>query len=284
MNSFFDVEKDIEMTGEVFSGNSVNGSYDSIYTRSNENLDKLFEQFDVSGKKVLTVLSSADQLFFSLLKGASSVDCFDINKLTQYFYYLRKWNIIYNNEYYLPDKLTGVFINDLLCKAKDKLQSENEEKAYKYWYEFIRTYPTFMYREMFHTPLRRRNYDIDMDLLKDNIITKDLNFKCINLCDKVFSDNYDVIITSNISEYFSDEYELLSNYKKNLSELIGDSGCIISSHIMYPTIPLTERTLFFEEFDISEFPSYYDDYYKDLSSPRFPLGYSYTKKLDVNKK
>lgn len=284
MNSFFDVEKEIEMTGVVISGDNLDGSYDSLYTRSNENLDNLFKQFDVSDKKVLTVLSSADQFFFSLLNGAGSVDCFDINRLTQYFYYLRKWNIIYNNEFYLPEKLTGVVINDLLCKVKDNIQSENEERAYRYWYEFIRTYPTFMYREMFHTPLRWRQYDIDMDLLKDRITTNDLNFRCMDLCDRTYNNNYDIIITSNISEYFSDDYELLSSYKSNLLNLIGDGGSIISSHMMFPTIPSCEANLFFDEFDVCEFPSYYDEFYRDISSIKFPLGYSYTKKRDVNKK
>ena len=284
MNSFFDVEKELEMTDKVISGKKIDSSYDNIYTRSNEKLDELFKQFDVSNKKVLTVLASSDQLFFSLLNGASSVDCFDINRLTQYFYYLRKWNIIYNNKFYLPVNVTGLFINDLLCKAESNILSENEERAYRYWYKFIRTYPAFMYKKMFFTPLGKRQYDIDMDLLKEKLITNDLNFRCLDLSDKVSNDDYDIIITSNISEYFYDNYELLSNYKSNLVKLLGDGGSIISSHMMFYTIPSREMNLFSDEFDFREFPFYYDEFYSDLASSNFPLGYSYTKKRDVNKK
>lgn len=93
--------------------------YDYIYTRTNENLNLLLKDIEVKNKKVLTVLASSDQLFYFLLKNAKEVETFDINVLTKYFFYLRKWNLLYLKEYFYPKgPLNSNYILKLLEFAK----------------------------------------------------------------------------------------------------------------------------------------------------------------------
>ena len=65
--------------------------YGRLYFCSNEPLELLFNNFSVEGKDVLTVLGSSDQLFHTIDRGANSVDTFDRNPYTKYYYYLRSY-------------------------------------------------------------------------------------------------------------------------------------------------------------------------------------------------
>lgn len=49
------------------------------------------------------MLGSGDQAFHFLNRDAKSVDVFDINRLSIYYYYLRIWLIKYMNEFYPND-------------------------------------------------------------------------------------------------------------------------------------------------------------------------------------
>mgnify|MGYP007047904665 CR=1 FL=1 len=177
MENSYEVDKDIEETSALLNGEDVSSNYDFIYTHSNECLSNLFDNFDVRDKRVLTVLSSSDQLFNCLIRDCFSVDTYDINKLTKYFYYLRKWNIIYNGKFYLPSSITGTFIYNILNKVS--ISSPSEEEAYKYWSMFIRKFPGFLYKYLFYTGVRDNySFDFSLDDLKDKLSLYDLSFKC----------------------------------------------------------------------------------------------------------
>ena len=51
---------DYKKAAVVASGNKAEQSYDKIYHASNEDLRKLFSNFSVEGKDVLTVCGSGD--------------------------------------------------------------------------------------------------------------------------------------------------------------------------------------------------------------------------------
>ncbi len=281
MENSYEVDEDIEETSALLNGEEVSNNYDFIYTHSNECLSNLFDNFDVRDKRVLTVLSSSDQLFNCLIRDCFSVDTYDINKLTKYFYYLRKWNIIYNGKFYLPCSITGTFIYNILNKVS--VSSPSEEEAYKYWSMFIRKFPGFLYKYLFYTGVRDNySFDFSLDDLKDKLSSYDLSFKCLDMGSSVdISSKYDVVITSNISEYFVDDLEKISNYKNNLDKIIDSNGCVISSHMINSHIPYLESCLFNSSFNSSEFPYFYDKFFDSY----FPLGYCYKKKRDgVNKK
>lgn len=75
--------------------------HDLVFYNSNENLRKLFSGIDLKDKEILSVLASSDQLFYFYDNGTKLVDTFDKNKLTFYYFYLRKWFIQYKNKYYI---------------------------------------------------------------------------------------------------------------------------------------------------------------------------------------
>lgn len=73
--------------------NTCKDLFQKIYATTNEDLLILFDKLNINGKDVLTVLSSSDYLYMSYLNKARNVDGFDINPLTERYYYLRKWLI-----------------------------------------------------------------------------------------------------------------------------------------------------------------------------------------------
>jgi len=64
--------------------------FDFIYPFCNENIKELLSYFNLKDKDCLSVLASSDQIFDMYLKGAKSITTFDINKLTFYYYNLKK--------------------------------------------------------------------------------------------------------------------------------------------------------------------------------------------------
>ena len=69
------VQKDLNY---IFS-DKKKGDFAYLYSRTNEDLKRLFEIIDVRNKNVLSVLSSSDYLFSALYKGAGNIETFDIN-------------------------------------------------------------------------------------------------------------------------------------------------------------------------------------------------------------
>ena len=125
-------------------------------------------------------------------------------------------------------------------------------------------------------------FDFSLDDLKDKLSSYDLSFKCLDMGSSVdISSKYDVVITSNLSEYFVNDLEKISNYKNNLDNILDSNGYIISSHMLNSYIPYLENSVFNSSFNSKEFPFYYDKFFNNY----FPLGYCYQKKKDgVNKK
>ena len=74
--------------------------YNKIYFNTNEDLASLFNNIDIENKDVLTVLGSGDQSFYCYENDANSVDIFDVNRLSIYYYYLRIWVIENLNTFY----------------------------------------------------------------------------------------------------------------------------------------------------------------------------------------
>lgn len=64
--------------------------FNFIYPFCNENIKELLSYFNLKDKDCLSVLASSDQIFDMYLNGAKSITTFDINKLTFYYYNLKK--------------------------------------------------------------------------------------------------------------------------------------------------------------------------------------------------
>ena len=62
-----------------------NMTAERVYPTTNEHVDKYIKLFNLNGKRVATVGSSGDQLFYSLLGGAKDVTVIDANPYTRAF-------------------------------------------------------------------------------------------------------------------------------------------------------------------------------------------------------
>lgn len=262
---------DIEKVKKIVSGEKYYvEDLAALYKNTNEDLIKIYKDIDFRDKKVLSVQASSDQLFSSLILGAKEVDTFDANRLTEYYYYLRKWCLEETKEYYLSAN------NKLLERILEKHYDENKYAA-KLWLELIKVakpslyYSSLFFREPLYwsVPYKGREEEL-IEILKE----KEHNFNCINIFEKTdLNKKYDIIILSNIIEYLLDleDKELEKVFTNNMLNLIEEDGIIISSKILNPRYEECELDNYFDHKEGIEGRILYGGEYA-------PLSYQYTKK------
>lgn len=274
-----DVKKTIELLNDLNKLNrsslfaSDSDGYAEIYAKSNEDLKSLFKNFSVKDKNVLSVLASGDQVFAAYYLGAKSVDTFDLNYLTEYYYYLRKWLMEYKGELY-PDldrvMEDSTWISELLELVN--CFGVKEEMAYKYWSLYTEQAVGRIGASIFKFSwVEYDNVVNDVLQMRELLRNKELNFTQENISETIDkSKKYDVIILSNILEYFSFDIGRLKRVRDNLFDILEDDGQIVASHLMdYNTAP-SEVEVFSSKFEHREFlPG---------NSNFFSGGYCYTKK------
>lgn len=223
------LEQDFKLCCGVINGYSNN----KIYRNTNELLTKILNSEDIKDKDVLTVLASSDQLFSAHYLQAKSVDSFDQNILAYYYFFLRKWCMLYTGKYYIPAK------NEELLKAIELKNSTKEEiDAYIFWRNILVNlnvplyYSNLFYRMGINWAIP---FDNDYNFMKsiDNITP---NFYHYDMFKNIESNKkYDVIIMSNIIEYIGRDEKTLEdvkNLKNNLLKLLNDDGIIIASNLL----------------------------------------------------
>ena len=260
---------DVLIASKLIDGEEVD-NYGRLYYSSSENLDEIFKRVNVEGKDVLTILGSSDQYFYAYYYGAKSVESFDINKLTKYYYYLRLWGIKYLDEFY-PDIHNHRYIYELLKLVE--CSNSNEEEAYSFWNNYIRSiYPFDNTRLFYVNGNSKRN--IDIDKLNDSIYGRKNNFYNANIKNSFTDKKYDVIMLSNMLEYCLGD---LSVVRDNIDSLLKDNGVVVCSNML--TNGYMEHKVFSEVFNRVSLGTYRNN---DYFGMEFPLGYVYKK--DVNKK
>lgn len=197
-----------------------------IWRCSNENLYDVLSTTNAKNKDVLTVLSSSDQLFHFLNRDPKSIDTFDINNLTFYYYYLRKWLICYLGYYYPPRKMSVSFIKYIL---KIVNPSNIEEKsAYYFWKKFSNKFSSIELGYLFYFFDTYHDEILDLDYLKNKLLYEKINFYNLDLTTKVnLKKKYDIIYTSNIIDYVPDDR--LRVFRDNLDLLSKDDGIFITT-------------------------------------------------------
>ena len=258
------INYDVKQAINIMRGfhSKIDDFHDRLYFNSNEDLDALLSKFDFRDKDILTVLASSDQLFYFYDKGARIVDTFDINKLTFYYYFLRKWIIEYKNRYYPRNKITGKMLNNIISKVCVK--SEEEERAVSFWKRIINSYYTNLIMDLFIVDDDiKKNENSNIKTIKKKLKSTNLNFYNMDITGYIDLDKkYDVIYKSNISDYVS--YSDLVRFRDNLYKLLKDDGIIISSNLSYDIYYPNEFGVFSELFN-----------YKLLDND---MGFVYTKK------
>lgn len=207
---------DIEYTKQIIENSKlIHTNYNPMYLFTNENLNNLLKKINLEGKDIFTVCSSSDQYFNFLLNGANNIATFDINKLTEYLFYLKRSAIInldYEEfkTYLLKEKINNKFIfsKEIYNQIKDDLP----DNIKYYWNELYRNYTG---KEIYKSRLfidnkkqtktiknnnqylkTEQNYNKLKNILKH---VKTFNYNNINIFNEIPNNiKYDFIYLSNI--------------------------------------------------------------------------------------
>ena len=216
-----------------------------IYPFTTQNLKEQYKFFDLKDKEVLTVEGSGDQILELLLNGATNIDAFDINPLTEYYTDLKL--AAFRSKISKNDYLNFFRYNDYPRFGIDNHNSFNyvtfykistylTPESYNFWVELFARYEP--------EQIRRKDYLFSMDESRDRIFENILNYydeskfkKLYNLVNKleyrhinsdvrnlpkVLTKQYDIIDLSNIIQYIEKMWSIkpLENYRKLMDQLI----------------------------------------------------------------
>ena len=268
MDSFNAIMKDVEGAGNVARGESTY-DYRRVYHSTNEDLVKLFNNVKLKDKDVFSVLSSGDQVFTCFYKGAKSVDSFDINKLTIYYYYLRKWMITKKHSEYIKDWYleSNRDLIKLIMTVDPVI--EDEKNAQIFWLNYINSNNGLDKNIFLPTSERYKNvFSDDIDGLSKRI--KNIKFYNYDISSSfILKKKYDVVVLSNVLECLVHPAQLF-RAKSNVSRLLKSGGICLCSHIMEDK----DSNIHEKEIEImtSGDLEYIDDYNKH------DVGYVYKKK------
>lgn len=250
-----------------------------IYTTSNEQLDAVFRDFDLKDKDVLSVLGSSDHVFSEYYLGAKSVTAFDINELTKYYYYLRKWSLIYRGVD-IPYGNDREWFFELLSEVSAK--SELEEEALSFWKYLNKKAPNYT-SKLFMGGIsfnRRVPYENDLESMTSIIEDRDIDFSKINVFDFFDYDRtFDVVVLSNILDYASTP-AALATCRDNLVDHLSDNGIVICSYVLSGYGDTGSKTMlqddiFSKSFEVVEGSNYSNPFHPTKS---VPASYVYVKK------
>lgn len=213
--------------------------YQPIYLFTNENIKAITNNISFLNKEVLTVCSSGDQIFNMLLAGSKSIDAFDINIFTKYFYYLKEAAILslsYQDffDFFFPSKMlkkNKVFSKDLFNKLEPNIKNK---EARIFWNTLFEIYPgrKLYYSNLFISNnysksinMKCNNYlkdETQYNMLKKYLNTYQLSFKRIDICTNITQElnqkKYNLIYLSNILDKLEKDTEL--EYVKTIKKII----------------------------------------------------------------
>ena len=242
------VQKDLNY---IFS-DKKKGDFAYLYSRTNEDLKRLFEIIDVRNKNVLSVLSSSDYLFSALYKEAGNIETFDINRITYRYYFLRKWLI--QNGYLDAGKVCTQDIFKIISSIKTDNQCEKDSLLFwKYFFNLSRYKKDHLYyydNLFIDVAAKKMIYEDNLGDVSSILDGYNLQFKHMNVCNGFNSDKkYDVIFLSNIMDYNRNSKSRINDIRDNLDELLTDDGIIVMAHFNFFSGFNIEKDVFNETFD-----------------------------------
>jgi len=229
-------------------------NYSEIYPFTNENIKGYYNKEEIKGKDILTVCSSGDHLFNAILMDANSVDCFDINRLSKYYMYLKKAAI----ECLEYDEFIKLFVKNLKIFDNKSTNKNVYTKIRDILSEDIRIFWDNIFNNIDVKKLKSSKLFSDDQSTKKNIITcnnylneenfyklkekipkYNPNFYNLNIKDLPIGleRKYDVIYLSNIAKYIDGIFNGpgLIGYRKfileELSKNLKKEGLIFLAYI-----------------------------------------------------
>ena len=189
-------------------------SFEKIYPFTTENIAGYIKEMDVKDKSVLTVGSSSDQVFNSLLLGAKDVTLFDINESAPLFYELKRDFILKYDREELYDK---VLSNKEFLYFEDNFTKKQLENMNLYL-----------------------NTDENYYKLREILKNANVNFKTGNIYDvskTLTIEKFDRVILSNVLQYLISENieDSVSDVYSNLLPYLS-SNSIVQLYYLYNSL------------------------------------------------
>ncbi|MBR3363218.1 MAG: hypothetical protein IKG40_04805 [Bacilli bacterium] len=224
------------------------GDVCKMWPMTNENLKEVYKLFDVKDKSVLTVTSSGDHIFESMVAGAKVVDSFDVNYLTEYYYYLKKAMIKnYKLKLYL-DIIESLSYGIISTNSYDSVRDELNGEGQLFWDQIIDWYRRdndFCIENLYNTTINIKQFNLvnylcksNFKLLKKMVDSYNIGFihsDLFSLDDKL-DKTYDFIYLSNIYGYVDKvSYFGLNKVKEyakcKLYPYLNDGGTIVYGYL-----------------------------------------------------
>ena len=213
--------------------------FDYIYPFTTENINGYFPLHKLINKNVLTVGSSSDQILNAFLMDAKTIDCFDINPFTKYYFDLKKAAIKtltlqeYKEffSYFEYSKIFSGNKNAFNLNSFYKIVDYLEEDSLIFWASLFKKYKGLTIRKGLFSfdendisiVIKLNNYlnEENYHKLKSNIDKLHPTFYYCdikNIC-KYLNKKYDFIFLSNIANYiYYSHNNSLEEYRKNIIE------------------------------------------------------------------
>lgn len=254
------MEKDIYfkdyLVSRVIMDDKIIAGYDKVYYQINEDINDVLLGEDFTDKDVLSVLASADQYFMFKALDAKNVDAFDFNRLTMYYYFLRKWSIKYNNDVYPDIIYDDSYVENLLEKVE--VSSDLEKKALDFFKRHVSNGSNFskLFYDVDAQPYGNTLFQNVRQLKK--IVDSDFTFYNMDLFRNnrdLITKKYDYLYISNILDWAREDSSKITIAKDNLLSLLKDNGKVICSRLVNRSKSgvLSEREIFDENFQLHEF-------------------------------
>lgn len=254
------MEKDIYfkdyLASRVIMDDKIIDGYDKVYYQINEDISDILLGEDFTDKDVLSVLASADQYFMFKALDAKKVDSFDFNRLTMYYYFLRKWSIKYNNDVYPDIFYDDSYVENLLEKVE--VSSDLEKKALDFFKRHVSNESDFskLFYDVDAQPSGNTLFQNVRQLKK--IVDSDFTFYNMDLFRNnrdLITKKYDYLYISNILDWAREDSSKITIAKDNLLSLLKDNGKVICSRLVNRSKSgvLSEREIFDENFQLYEF-------------------------------
>ncbi len=216
--------------------------YASTYFVTSECIKDYLKAHEFLKNRALTILSGGDQVFNLITSGVYEIDAFDSNKLTYFVYHLRKAMInIFPFQDFKKANLIFTSASDNFSNHLDILEKviphlpEEVHEYFRKMLEFSDGNPMINFESLYYgannISLSRNNYLVNEDAYKK--LQKSINDANVNITfadalsfSEELSSTYDIILLSNIADYFSyakpefglkDFKEFITSYMKILN-------------------------------------------------------------------
>ncbi|MEG2250561.1 MAG: DUF3419 family protein [Bacilli bacterium] len=269
--------------------------YSPVYLFTTENIKGYLDLIDIKDKSVLTPTASGDHAFEAVLRGAKSVDMFDINLYARHLVCLKIAA--------LKSLSRDEFLDFFLIRNKDnqnkkvfskgiyenKLRKNLDSYSRNFWdmaYSLTKRGTILRSTGLFYNNINdkktqtRINSYLENDnykYLKDNIDKLlDINFYNSNILNlpKRLENKYDLILLSNIQAYVNfnsnDKLENIKKYrefvKNDMGKFLNENGKIVKEYYYCDSQQSLDNSCNFKIKSISSLVTNNDNYAPDVVS------------------